>query len=539
MTVWYIDANRGSDANTGLSPAAAWASPAKISTITGAAGDAVLLADDSDWTISAETQISIPTSWAGTEDNPVTIGKFSPSSQSPAAQLPVIRWHTKVAANQWTYDAPSNAWSYTSALMFGTFPLVRINQSWMGSTQGFGNTPPLGSVDGEYLAVGSTLYVWAPSHTNPTDYYGEVLVSGNAGCIDVSSNRKWITVRDLEFRDTSTAVKLYAFSANPVGLVLRNLRGRVVSAMVRLQPTGAAANAVLDVGHCDIEDFGVTAIQLSPGSPAMVRCDLHHNRIRDGINCDAQGAIYCQVSSTVAPTRIYANDISRLRYGARLHPGDGSGIYTDTGASNCDVFGNVIHEAYYCAQDNSGGAVRWRHNLFYDTSAGLRLGDGKPASGTPNTAHVFENNTVITGGAGQMAPSYESGRAWRCGWRSYEPTNTMPSVVVRNNVFCDVGPGGSADPAIGGPLVSPTSADYSSNAVSGYAAVAQRAAAPYDTLPAPGTITGDLRLTAAGRPLPGSPLLSGGADLGYLRDVRGQQCRRHIGAFGAAKLLPR
>ncbi len=44
-------------------------------------------------------------------------------------------------------------------------------------------------------------------------------------------------------------------------------------------------------------------------------------------------------------------------------------------------------------------------------------------------------------------------------------------------------------------------------------------------------------LTAAGTPMPGSPLLNQGADLGYRRDIRGILSRRHVGAYGAARML--
>lgn len=44
--------------------------------------------------------------------------------------------------------------------------------------------------------------------------------------------------------------------------------------------------------------------------------------------------------------------------------------------------------------------------------------------------------------------------------------------------------------------------------------------------------------TPEGRPRAGSPLLTSGADLGYLRDITGKQCRKHIGAYGAARLVP-
>ncbi len=43
-------------------------------------------------------------------------------------------------------------------------------------------------------------------------------------------------------------------------------------------------------------------------------------------------------------------------------------------------------------------------------------------------------------------------------------------------------------------------------------------------------------VTTLGVPLPGSPLLTAGADLGHRRDIRGFQSRRHIGAYGAAQL---
>lgn len=46
-------------------------------------------------------------------------------------------------------------------------------------------------------------------------------------------------------------------------------------------------------------------------------------------------------------------------------------------------------------------------------------------------------------------------------------------------------------------------------------------------------------VTSSGVPQLGSPLLTGGADLGYLRDIRGYQSRRHVGAYGAARLRAR
>lgn len=44
-------------------------------------------------------------------------------------------------------------------------------------------------------------------------------------------------------------------------------------------------------------------------------------------------------------------------------------------------------------------------------------------------------------------------------------------------------------------------------------------------------------VTANYAPLPGSPLLTQGVDLGWRRDIRGIQSRRHIGAYGRATML--
>lgn len=44
-------------------------------------------------------------------------------------------------------------------------------------------------------------------------------------------------------------------------------------------------------------------------------------------------------------------------------------------------------------------------------------------------------------------------------------------------------------------------------------------------------------VTPLGAPLVNSPLLTQGADLGYIRDIRGFQSRKHIGAYGRATML--
>lgn len=49
--------------------------------------------------------------------------------------------------------------------------------------------------------------------------------------------------------------------------------------------------------------------------------------------------------------------------------------------------------------------------------------------------------------------------------------------------------------------------------------------------------TDDPEITDGFAPLPSSPLLTQGADLGHLRDIRGHLSRKHVGAFASARLV--
>jgi hypothetical protein len=57
-----------------------------------------------------------------------------------------------------------------------------------------------------------------------------------------------------------------------------------------------------------------------------------------------------------------------------------------------------------------------------------------------------------------------------------------------------------------------------------------------DGNPGPSSPTNDPRVNGDFMPIPGSPLLTSGADLGYRRDIRGNKARKFIGAYAAAQL---
>jgi hypothetical protein len=115
--------------------------------------------------------------------------------------------------------------------------------------------------------------------------------------------------------------------------------------------------------------------------------------------------------------------------------------------------------------------------------------------------HTFRNNSVLSVGTGDANDRLH-----------FIPASN--TIVASGNAY-----GGTLPPVSFGGTVYATLAEY-------------QAASGQDA----GALTGDFAVTPDGKPLPGSPLLTSGADLGYVRDIRGLQSRKHIGAHGAARL---
>jgi hypothetical protein len=145
----------------------------------------------------------------------------------------------------------------------------------------------------------------------------------------------------------------------------------------------------------------------------------------------------------------------------------------------------------------------WNTGLIGTTYPCVKLGNDF-GIGTPANNNTFTNCTM-TNNAGEIPFVISNGGA----------ANTITnchlrrggsSILMRNDVF-------------GGPT-------------SQFLTLAQMQAAGYNVA----GFTGDPMLDSSYRPLPGSPLLTGGADLGYRRDIERKQGRKFIGAYAAARL---
>lgn len=127
---------------------------------------------------------------------------------------------------------------------------------------------------------------------------------------------------------------------------------------------------------------------------------------------------------------------------------------------------------------------------------------------------TVQNNTVLGGAglAGSIGIDHNSA--------------TYTGAVIRNNVLTDW------QQAI---RTAATGAIYSNNAFD-RCAVRNSNLAGAEGAAGAGDLVGSLKATPDYRLLPGSPLLTGGADLGMLRDINRRQSRRHIGAHAAATM---
>lgn len=443
MTIYYLDNNRGSDSNDGTSPLTPWKNLAQIAATTGAtAGDAFLLADDSKWQLNNTTRVLPPASWRGTENNPVVIGKYSPSSQS-IGQRPLLVMHEETTAGQWTYDAGLNGWTYTyPSSHLNLAVLLRLNDSWIASTTDESRNDPVQSVDGRYRARTDavTLLLYAPANANPVDYYRKVVVSPQAlGAIGLSSGRHWITAQDLSFTETGCGVLLFSMTSAPAAYVVQRCLMQTGGALVTVGGE-SPGNVRAWVRDNEVYDFGAIGIHVNAtGGAGIAYAEVCRNRIDDGVRQWAQGGIYLQVRNAARETVcfVHSNEISNCRWGTKDKAFDGSAIYLETGSDGVRVYGNVLHDNYVALQDNSGRRNYFSGNLIYNCRRGIRVTD---ESNNQNGEVFLDNNTFLVGDLNQNATEFGNttqGADYPAVWSL--STDHAIKINARNNIFANVG----------------------------------------------------------------------------------------------------
>lgn len=507
MTTYYIDYNRGSDANAGTSSGAPWKNLSKLATQVAASGDNVLLASDSRWDVTSH--INIAAGWGGTAARPVTIGRYFPAGVNSGK--PTVSRKRAIAANEWTYDAGNNGWYVT---WFG------VNVGWGSYIEIDGeigvwqvSALPMSSVQGAWKdAATGKVYVYAPAGTNPTDYYGSVYFAPHErGTFSFSATGSFVVIEDIDALEGGGLLQYYSNSGSRAMKVRRcSFEG---TSIALYQSVETAGSAKLSVEDCEFSD-GVSAYINAIGSGGFGGLDVRRCKFRGGHKGSAAGNVYVQARG--APSIIAFNDFDGPSYGTWSQQNDGAAIYAELGSSGVVAVGNVIRNAVVAMQENSGRKSTWMGNLILDCKLAMKCQDDGAVGATD---HKFYNNTIIN--AGTPVPPQGPNSAPGLGWWGFQ---NLSGIDIRNNLFTMYS---GATPGAVIMVGTGASGTIANNAHSGgFSAMAQTYLGGASPISPTGTVTDDPLVDESYRVTEGSPCIGAGQ---YLPGVK---------HFGGASMNP-
>lgn len=508
MAVYYIDYNRGNDANAGTSPkSGAWKNLSKL---------AGTFADNDQVIIDSESRFD--------QTDRVVIGTIGArfgiyDARSNGGQRATISYKFTVPAGSWVYDAPNNGWYYDLGYLPGVMSWIRLGGTSLAQKQV--NALPLVSSDRTWKESGNRVYLYAPASTNPTVYYGSVEIGpGNRGVLTFSNDGSDVVVDGLRFEDSGTALLIYSQTASR-HYTVRNCQGRNISPLVFIvTDTAGTMHTLVEDNVCEL---GISAFihNFTTAGIGQGLSVIRRNRLSRANLGFPQGAIYLQ---SRGGSHVYGNEISDCAYGNQFQGSDGCGIYAEVQSDNSVVYGNTIRNCHMAMQDNSGRRAVFSGNLIVDCYVAMKLSDFS-AIGSVN--HGFFNNTIIR--AGTPNPTLGAAAAVGVGWRG--STDPAGSFAVANNVFT-AHPDASSTYAIHTPTTYTTGL-VANNLAYGFTGVAQLfgggTAAPTPT----GSLTTDPMLDLSFRPREGSPCIGAGTSVSGARHMDGKRLRAtpDIGAY--------
>lgn len=511
MAIYYVDNNRGNDSNDGLSPATAWKELTKLAAQAAGPGDQFLLANDSHWTYDIATRVVFPVTWTGTESNPVVVDQYI--ADSTKTTKPTITWSRELQEADWTYDAPNNAWVYTAPFNIGAYCMVRLNDTWDASLID-GTQLPLASVSGRYSQSNTTFYLYAPSTTNPTKYYGKVVLGlCDTGFFTVSTGRGFVTIKNLNWVNGGCMVLLYNSTTTPNGVLVESCTANTTSHWLASVADNASAGNVFIVRNNTVTNWGSTAIHpYNTGSNSHKQVEIYGNKIHDGMHNYSQGALYIQSNCRVAGL-IYNNVLSNARFGSRDKTADGCAIYCETSSNNMRVFQNIVYNCHVALQDNSGRRNYWYSNLVFDCKSAMKISDENENDAMQ--CFVYNNTFIV----GKDIPAAFGGGDTGQGIRIFsQAPQTLLSLQINNNIIVNKGDVFIA--AIRTGNATPASVSYDNNLVYNYTNIARREyLGSNDT--ANNCLTVDPQITTTYYPRSTSPVIGAGNKVPVVVDATG------------------
>ena len=399
---------------------------------------------------------------------------------------------------------------------------------------------------------GSRILIGVCDHSGAVVFNGSAVAYVNSGvdqdCINLarSGSRSYFDVIGLSLTQggRSGATKYHCIHARAA---LETTTRSIYVQHVEMQGSGGAAMTGRGVDYrilnCDIHDFDDDGLKLETANTEVAHCRIYRPiAIESGGDADSDCIeIKSQAGNDLGWAWVHHCYLENLQVGNAKQvvifqdatQTEGSGRFV---LEKCELIGGGGASIY----TNMGGTVI-RRNTVTTLSPVISV----RGTGHLMTANVIAQCKFVTQlNESSASLTVRNNTIIQAKERlvSIGSAVTGSTVVYRNNVALSIGTGDAADRLHSIPAGNTLTAG--GNAYSGTLPATNYLGTLYDTIAEyqaassqdAGAFTGDLQATTTGRPLPGSPLLTGGADLGYIRDIRGFQSRKHIGAYGPARL---
>lgn len=429
-TIYYIDPldPAASDAGTGQSRAAPWANLSKISGLNPGVGAVIYVAADAvfdyvqTWTAyKAYNTAGLITfdNLRGTITQPITIKPYYPRAVA-AGTKPIVRWYADTVAGDWTQEAGNGgkiwslAWSRSTAITREMQVYGGVNREIMFNAPGQdSNLPSALSMENQFVADGTKLYVWVPTAANPVTYYGRVCVTGGNAVFQTFWNGgHYLKIYGLRFEDCYPMKLSYASSGatDVKGFEMAYCEFyRTVAIYLRNSQTDATAREFETLIHdCDFYSLPHSGIRhsITAGTAGNTQSwQVYRNRVF-GANLSASyggGLLYNQA---IGGTKHHAwgNYGYDCRNGAGEAGARGAGsaqidgcfIYFDIGSSLSMAWGNIAERCGVGYQSNRAIKAMFVANLAIDCGS---FSQHTASAGAEDTQEVYiaHNTWLWTG----------------------------------------------------------------------------------------------------------------------------------------------
>jgi hypothetical protein len=458
MTIYWIDFNRGNDANSGTSLSQPWRNLYMLESVVWTAGDIVLLADDSEWYLHRRVLIR---RCNGNSTAPIVFDRYS-ATGAASSSWPTLRMRYAPRPVDWTFDSSVGAWYLAEPNGARLIDVQGSGVMLLGPSNQHGvfvrrfsspNTPLAGNTQWSVQPATNRYYLYAPRSIDPTTYYGGVLIGPSAEAqaallfVRCGSN---VRIRNLRFEEcgTGVTVALYSYTdpaAAPqdiVGFRMESCQAFNVGSMAYIAADYIPGSfefvhqSPIFTGNT-IERCATAGIRLwNTANPV-----IESNTGNKATGCSWPiGFVYIDSSNNHPRTgggSISGNRFSRASHATEFYASDnifdGAAIYCEAGSRNVEIRGNIIMYCHTAFQDNGGRSSgnTWIANILNGCGRAAVFTDAdKIGTGTPRFLH----NLCMLNGGDSVMPSV-SGVTGALRYAINFTGVGSDRVVVANNIF--------------------------------------------------------------------------------------------------------